>query len=84
MIKAQPNVYMDLSADAYVDMKTTRCAVDFLGVERCLFGTDGPYGSREADNLFDKGFIKGRLENLFPDKGVQKRLSGDNFRQIIS
>ena len=83
LIKNRANVYVDLSADAYVDDKTTQSAVDFLGVERCLFGTDGPYGTTGADGFFDNGFIKLRIERLFPDYGIQKRLLGDNFRELI-
>jgi len=84
LIQGRDNIWVDLSADAYVDAKTTRSAVDFLGPERCLFGTDGPYGRTETDDFFDNGFIKRRLERLFPDKGVQKRLFRDNFNAIIS
>jgi predicted TIM-barrel fold metal-dependent hydrolase len=77
------NVYVDLSADAYVDGKVSQQAVDFLGVERCLFGTDGPYGHRSDDGVFDNGRIKRRLERLFPDKQVQRQLLGENFRRMI-
>ena len=83
LIRNRPNVYIDLSADAYVDDKITQCAVEYLGAERCLFGTDGPYGMTDADGFFNNGFIKHRVQRLFPDQRVQKKLLGDNFIQLI-
>jgi len=84
LIKDRKNVWVDLSADAYVDTRITRKVVDFLGPDRCLFGTDGPYGTKADDGVFDNGFIKQRLVKIFPDQGIQKRLLGDNFMEIIS
>lgn len=84
IIRNRSGIWIDLSADAYVNLKTTRNAVEFLGVDRCLFGTDGPYGKVSNDKLFDNGFLKRRIESLFPDQGIQKRLLGDNFSDIIS
>lgn len=78
------NAMVDLSADAYVNGTTTRQVVEFLGVERCLFGSDGPYGNKAADGYFDNGFIKRRIEALFPDKGIQTRLLRSNFLGVIS
>jgi predicted TIM-barrel fold metal-dependent hydrolase len=76
------NVFVDLSQTSYVNEKTLRKAVEYLGVERCLFGTDGPYGFHGSDGKFDYGLIKKRIENLFPDKGVQRRLLGENFAEL--
>ncbi len=53
-IKENKNVYMDISAVAYVDGKTTRQLVDYLGAERCLYGTDGPYTKIDEDGKFDR------------------------------
>ena len=81
-IKARPNVCVDLSQTTYVGDGATRRAVEVLGVERCLYGTDGPYGVTAADGKFDFRFIKARLERLFPDAGVQRRLLGENFAEL--
>ncbi len=81
-IKDNKNVYVDLSQTSYVGDRITRDAVVYLGVERCVFGTDGPFGFYGQDGKFDYGFIKKRIERLFPDKGVQKRLLGENFAEI--
>ncbi|MFC1505373.1 amidohydrolase family protein [Thermodesulfobacteriota bacterium] len=82
-IKNFKNVYVDLSQTSYLNDRMTRAVVDYLGVEKCLFGTDGPYGVHGDDNLFDYSFIKRRIERLFSDKGIQKRLLGENFLEFL-
>ena len=82
-IKEYKNVYVDLSQTGYLNERMTREAVEYLGVERCLFGTDGPYGVHGADGLFDYSFIKRRIERLYSDTEKQKRLLGLNFLEII-
>ncbi len=82
MIKDKKQVYVDLSQTSYVNNGITREVVAYLGVERCLFGTDGPFGFSASDHRFDYGFIRRRIERLFPDTGVQKRLLGQNFADL--
>lgn len=81
-IKDNKQVYVDLSQTSYVGDKITKQVVEYLGPERCLFGTDGPFGFYGSDGKFDYGFIKRRIERLFKDKGIQRRLLGDNFAQL--
>jgi predicted TIM-barrel fold metal-dependent hydrolase len=83
IIQDTKNIYVDLSADAYVNSKVTKQVVNKLGVDRCLFGTDGPYGHHADDDLFNNGYIKNRIESLFPDKQIQRQLLGENFREMI-
>jgi uncharacterized protein len=82
-IKNNKNLYVDLSQSSYLNEKITWQAVKYLGVKKCIFGTDGPYGLHEDDDLFDYGFIKRRIEKLFPDKGIQQKLLGENFLELI-
>jgi uncharacterized protein len=82
-IKNNKNVYVDLSQTSYLNDRTTWQAIEYLGVERCLFGTDGPYGVHGDDGLFDYSFIKRRIERLFPDTDIQKKLLGENFLELI-
>lgn len=81
-IKDRKNIYVDLSQTSYVGDKITSEAVGYLGAERCVFGTDGPFGFPASDGKFDYGFIKRRIERLFPDKGIQRRLLGENFAEL--
>ena len=83
-IKDLQNVFVDLSATSYVDATITRQAVRFLGVDKCFFGTDGPFGSPAPGGGFDLGMIKRRIVNLFPDKNVQDKLLGDNFLKLVN
>ena len=76
------NVYLDLSQTSYVSEKATRESVAYLGPDRLLFGTDGPYGFHDKEGRYDYGFIKRRIERLFPDEGVRRRLLGENFAEL--
>jgi len=81
-IRDKKNVFVDLSQTSYVGEKTMRQAVEYLGVDRCVFGTDGPFGFADSEGKFDYGLIKRRIERLFPDKGAQRRLLGENFAEL--
>ncbi|MGB9735316.1 MAG: amidohydrolase family protein [bacterium] len=81
-IKDNKQVYVDLSQTSYVGDKITKDVVEYLGPDRCLFGTDGPFGFYADDGKFDYGFIKRRIERLFRDKGIQRRLLGENFVEL--
>lgn len=82
-IKKFSNSYIDLSATPYVDETITRNVVSFLGPARCIFGTDGPFGSKSADGAFDYSVIKNRLKRLFPDERVQAKLLSENFKSFL-
>ncbi len=77
-----PNIYLDLSASAFVNESIMKRAVAVLGPDRCLFGTDGPFGPRDATGHFDYGHMQSRIRCTFPDPGTQKRLFEDTFREI--
>ena len=81
-ISGQKNIFVDLSQTSYVNEKIMKNAVSALGPDRCLFGTDGPYGFHGEDGKFDYGLMKRWIEKLFADKGVQKRLLGENFSEM--
>lgn len=83
-IKSRQNISVDLSATAYVDRSIMKKVCDALGVERCLYGTDGPFGSHGLSGHFDLGVIKGNVAEVFPDSGIQKRILGENFLELIS
>ncbi|MBN2151549.1 MAG: amidohydrolase [Candidatus Lokiarchaeota archaeon] len=80
---ALPNVYVDLSSTAYVDEGTMRGVVGALGADRCLFGTDGPFGSRGPGGGFDMGMIKRGISKVFPDEEVQAKILGGNFLRLV-
>jgi uncharacterized protein len=82
LIKNHKNIFVDLSQTTYVSDEVTRNVVEYLGYERCLFGTDGPYGFHAKDGKFDFSFIKRRIERLFPSRKIQEHLLGQNFINI--
>ncbi len=82
-IKGLKNIFVDLSATSYVDEKTMTEVTSYLGIERCLFGTDGPFGSHNSHGGFDLGLIKRKIENVFPDRTHQQLILGENFMNIV-
>jgi predicted TIM-barrel fold metal-dependent hydrolase len=82
IIRKKKNICVDLSAAAYVGEKITRDVVDYLGADRCFYGTDGPFGPHAADGKFDYGYLKRRLEKLFPSEKMRKSLLGENFAKF--
>lgn len=81
-IKGKRNVYIDLSSP-YLNRELVRGAVDFLGADKCLYGTDGPYGEQGPGEDFDYGSIKGWIESMnLPDKDLAK-IFNDNFQGIM-
>ena len=81
-IKNRKNVYLDLSQTIYTSERSTRAVADYLGVDRLLFGTDGPYGFHTPRGDYDYGFIKRRIENIFPDSSILRRLLGENLAEM--
>jgi len=82
LIRERPSVFVDLSAVAYVGEKIMTEAVACLGAERCLFGTDGPYGPLAGDGTYDYSYIKNRIERLFPEERTRKMILGENFARV--
>jgi uncharacterized protein len=82
IIRDKKNICVDLSATAYVGEKITRDVVDYLGADRCFFGTDGPYGPHATDGKFDYGYLKRRIEKLFPSAKTRQSILGENFAKF--
>ncbi len=82
-IKPMKNVYLDLSQTSYTSETATRSAVEFIGEDRLFFGTDGPYGFHGPEHQYDYGFIKRRIDRMFPDTSVRERLLGKNFADLV-
>jgi predicted TIM-barrel fold metal-dependent hydrolase len=80
---AHPNLYVDLSSP-YIDEALARAAVHAMGPERCLYGTDAPYGFHEADGSYDYGEIRRWVERMPVSAAARERILGDNFREIVA
>jgi predicted TIM-barrel fold metal-dependent hydrolase len=80
-IKDKKDAYVDLSSP-YLDQKLVRMAVDFLGPDKCLYGTDGPYGEQSTGEDYDYGWIKGRIESLPLSDAEREKIFSGNFQTI--
>jgi len=56
--------------------------VEALGAEKCLYGTDGPYGYSDTDGSYDHGKILNEILNWPLPKADKKRILGGNFIEI--
>lgn len=81
-IRDKEGVYVDLSSP-YLNGDLVRKAVDFLGAGKCLYGTDGPYGSQGVGEDYDYGIVKGWIEALPLDDEEFEKIFGGNFQAII-
>lgn len=79
---AYPNLYVDLSSP-YLDEPLARRAVEAMGPERCLYGTDAPYGFEGEDESYDYGHIQGWIDRL-PIRDAQRdAIFGQTFAELI-
>lgn len=64
------------------DKKIAKRAVKALGADRCLYGSDGPFGPGAFGNKFD---LKSQYDFAMPDVSEEdkKKISEDNFRKLI-
>lgn len=80
---AYPNLHVDLSSP-YLDEPLARAAVSTMGPERCLFGTDAPYGFHQADGSYDYGRIRGWVERMPVSSDARERMLGARFSELVS
>ena len=55
--RERPNVFVDLSSSAFMNPRAIQKAIALAGVDKCLFGSDGPY-HHIRNQMFDFGFYK--------------------------
>lgn len=77
-----PNLRVDLSSP-YIDERLARAAVAAMGPERCLYGTDSPYGFHEADGSYDYGEIRRWVERMPLSTKERESVFAGNFRGIL-
>src|SRR5262249_40441463 len=78
-----PNLYVDLSSP-YIDERLARGAVQTMGPERCLYGTDSPYGFHTPDGSYDYGEIKRWVERMPVSSTDRERIFAGNFLDILA
>lgn len=80
-VKSKDNVVVDLSGP-YCDAQVRIDAVKKLGAEKCLFGSDGPYGYEGADGLYDHGAILDEIKRLPVSDADKEKILGGNFAAL--
>jgi predicted TIM-barrel fold metal-dependent hydrolase len=78
-----PNLHVDLSSP-YLDEKLARAAALAMGPERCLYGTDAPYGFHEDDGSYDYREIRGWVERMPLSTAQRERVLHENFARILA
>jgi predicted TIM-barrel fold metal-dependent hydrolase len=71
------NIYIDLSSPIFTNESILSEAVDAMGAERCLFGTDGPYGGATQKRILDQ------VHRLNLTAGELDLILGGNFMRLI-
>ncbi|MCB9792072.1 MAG: amidohydrolase [Alphaproteobacteria bacterium] len=77
-----PNLFVDLSSP-YLDEALAREAVRHMGPERCLYGTDAPYGFPAEDGGYDYGEIRRWVERMPASSGQIEGMLGDGFLELL-
>ncbi len=81
-IKDKKNVYIDLSSP-YLDEPLRNAALQALGPEKCLYGTDGPFGyPSKIDQKYDHGAILAEIERFPIGPSEKEKLLWKNFAEI--
>lgn len=83
-IRDKKDVYVDLSCIGWLDGGLIRKAVAFLGADKCLYGTDGPYGHQRPGDDFDYGAIKGMIRALPLSENKLGKIFSGNFEKILN
>ena len=76
--KGKENLFVDLSSPHYVDERVRLGALKALGAERCLHGTDGPYGH------FGQGRMVQAILRLPLSDTEKERVLGGSFIELIN
>jgi predicted TIM-barrel fold metal-dependent hydrolase len=79
--KSARNLYVDLSSP-YVSEALVRRAVRALGPERCLYGTDAPYGFHGDDGSYDYAAIQGWVERLPVTSRQREQIFGETLASL--
>lgn len=76
------NIYVDLSSP-YIDENLARAAVKVMGADRCLYGTDAPYGFSDVHHGYDYTEIRGWIERLPVSAAEKDKIFSGNFRELV-
>lgn len=76
--KNKENIFVDLSSSIYMYEKILVGVIETLGVEKCLYGTDGPYANATQRRMLD------RIFRLPLSDHEREQILGKNFLELIN
>jgi predicted TIM-barrel fold metal-dependent hydrolase len=79
--KNKENVYVDLSSP-YLNEPLRLSTVKDLGAQKCLYGSDGPYGYPDTDGSYDHGWILKEILRLPISDTDKELILAGNFKEI--
>ena len=77
-----PRLHVDLSSP-YIDESLARKTMAAMGPERCLYGTDAPYGFHESDDSYDYGEILGWCQRMPISSGDLDAVLHQNATRLL-
>lgn len=75
-------IYVDLSSP-YINEGLARAAVKAMGADRCLYGTDAPYGFSDEHHGYDYNEIRGWVERMPVSSAEIEKIFAGNFLSLI-
>jgi predicted TIM-barrel fold metal-dependent hydrolase len=82
LVRRHPHAYLDLSSP-HLSERFVRAVVEAVGSDKCLYGTDSPYGFSCADGSYDYARVRGWIDRLSVSKRDRRRILGENLRALI-
>jgi predicted TIM-barrel fold metal-dependent hydrolase len=79
--KPKKNIYIDLSSP-YLDEPLRVAAMTAMGPEKCLYGTDGPFGYPADDHKYDHGAIMEEINRFEISAKEKEGILGKNFAEL--
>lgn len=77
-----PRVHVDLSSP-YIDERLARAAVRAMGAQRCIYGTDSPYGFEDSDHTYDYSHILGWIARMPLSGRERDRVLAGNIANLL-
>lgn|SRR5665648_330508 len=76
------NLYIDLSSSDFINKKIADIAIKTVGYQKCLYGTDGPYGMPQG-GPFNYSTIKTMIEQMALSTHQKEAILGDTFSNLM-
>lgn len=81
-ILEKKNLYVDISSP-HLNRGFVHKVIQVLGAEKCLYGTDSPYGFLDKTRDYDYSVVKNWVETASISSGEKEKILGKNFLELI-